>query len=196
MKKQLSCHQFKNVYQKLGIDLTKLGCVMLDLKPLSNMYSIEEEGAGVSLHYSKNKNRFWIDGWVVGKVAHITLLFGLLENGHVIEKEIEQVLKGWELKEVEIEDISYFDSPYNDEDYYCVVARIKTTEKLLEGHRRLEFLPHINTFAGYKPHMTICYLDKSIGEGGRDATIKEFKKLWVGKKLKVSKINIGNAPTD
>ena len=188
---QLSSHQFKQVYEWLGINLNKLGCVMLDLEPLPNMYTIEADGAGVALYYAKNKERFWIDGWVVGKGAHITLLYGLLEEGKNYAPHIEKVLEGWKLDDVEIEDIGYFDSPYPDEPYWCIVAHIKVNNDLLAGHHRLEFLPHVNTFSSYKPHMTICYLDKAQGEAYRDRMIAEFKDLWVGKTLKVKGTNLG-----
>lgn len=192
MVKQLKSHDFEEVYRWLGINLNKLGCVMLDIEPLGNMYSIEQEDANIALYYAKNKERFWIDGWVVGKVAHLTLLYGLLEEAINYKPHIEKVLEGWELNEVEIDHVGYFDSPYPDEPYYCIVAHIKITPELMEGHQRLEFLPHINTFAGYKGHMTICYLDKSQGEGYRDIMIKQFNDLWAGKKLKVKKgINYG-----
>lgn len=189
--KQLNSHQFEEVYKWLGINLDKLGCIMLDLEPLENMYSIEVEGAGVALYYAKNKERFWIDGWVVNKLAHITLLYGLLEEGKNFKMHIERVLENWKLEEVEIEDIGFFNSPYEDEPYYCLVAHIKVNDELLEGHQRLEFLPHVNTFTGYKPHMTICYLRKDSGEKYRDDMIEHFKKLWVGKKLKVKSLNFG-----
>jgi len=189
--KQLNSHMFENVYKDLDINLDKLGCIMLDLKPLDNMYTIEVEGAGVALYYAKNKERFWIDGWVVGKVAHITLLYGLLQTGIAWKNHVNTVLEGWDLNEAEIDHISYFDSPYSDEDYYCVIAHMKVTPELMEGHQRLEFLPHINTFTGYKPHMTICYLRKDQGEDYRDRMIKWFNELWAGKKLQVTGLNYG-----
>jgi len=187
----LNSHNFEEVYKDLGINLDKLGCIMLDLEPLSNMYSIEVEGAGIALYYAKNKERFWIDGWVVGKVAHVTLLYGLLKTGPEWKEYVDAVLKDWDLPEVEIEKIGYFDSPYSDEPYYCIVAHLKVTDKLLEGHQRLSFLPHINTFPGYKAHMTICYLKKNQGEKYRDIMIEQFNKMWAGKKLKVKGINYG-----
>lgn len=52
--KQLSAHQFEEVYKWLGLNLSKLGCLMLDLEPLSNAYTIEAEGAGIALYYAKN----------------------------------------------------------------------------------------------------------------------------------------------
>ena len=190
--KQLNSHNFEQVYKDLGINLDTLGCVLLDIEPLSNMWSIEQDGAGIALYYAHNKTRKWIDGWVVGKVAHITLLYGLLENAHDYEKHIKQVLSDWKLHEVEIDHIGYFDSPYEDEPYYCLVAHIKVTPELMEGHQRLEFLPHINTFTGYKPHMTICYLDKRQGEAYRDRMIEYFNELWSSKKLKIKDgVNLG-----
>jgi 2'-5' RNA ligase len=193
--KQLNSHDFEEIYKTFNINLDKLGCVMLDVEPLKNMYSIAFDGAETALYYAKNKERKWIDGWVAGKVAHITLLYGLLENAHNLSPEIMTVLDGWKMKTVEIDHISYFDSPYEDEPYYCIVAHIKVTDELMEGHQRLEFLPHINTFTGYKPHMTICYLDKAQGEQYRDDLIEYFNECWASKKLKVkSEINLGYKP--
>lgn len=199
--KEIKSHDFPKVYKKLNINLNTLGCVMLDLEPLDNMWSIEVDGAGTALYYAKNPERKWIDGWVVGKVAHITLLYGLMDNAHNLENEVSTVLSGWQLDEVEIDHVGYFDSPYDDEDYYCIVAHIKVTDDLIEGHQRLELLPHINTFTGYKPHMTICYLakkeDKEQSEKYRDTMIEYFNDLWAGKKLKVKPtINLGYKPSE
>lgn len=190
--KQIKSHDFEEVYKWLGLNLNTLGCVMLDLEPLPSMYSVVWEGSGVALYYSKNKERFWIDGWVCDKIPHITLLYGLLETAKNYESHIEKVLADWKLDEVEIDQIGYFNSPYPDEPYYCIVAHIKVSDELLEGHQRLEFLPHVNTFAGYKPHMTIAYIDKNQGEEYRDRLIVEFNQCWKGKKVSVkSQINLG-----
>lgn len=192
MSKNLSAHKFQDVYTQFGIDLNSLGCVMLDVVPLDTMYTIEADGAGVALYYAKNKARFWINGWVVGDKAHVTLLYGLLAPAKNYGRHIEAVLEGWKLESVEIEDVGYFDSPYPDEPYWCIVAHLRVTEELLEGHNRLEFLPHINTFTGYKPHITVCYLDKRQGPDYRDRLIEEFRGLWIHKKLKVKEeLNFG-----
>ena len=193
--KQLKSHDFAEVYKWLGINLNKLGCVMLDLDPIEVPRDMIDGFTHYpkfqdKLYFAKDKERFWIDGWVVDKVPHITLLYGLLDEAKNYEPHIEQVLKGWRLNEIEIEDVDYFNSPYEDEKYYCIVAHIKVTDELLEGHRRLEFLPHINTFAGYKPHMTIAYIKKD--EEFRDDFISNLKTELVGKKLKVKEeINLG-----
>lgn len=187
---QISSHQFPEVYKNLGINLSKLGCVMLDLEPLDNAYSIEVDGAGVALYYAHNKERFWIDGWIFDH-PHVTLLYGLLYEAKNYESHIESVLTGWKCDEVEISDIGFFDSPYDDEPYWCLIAHIKISDELMEGHQRLELLPHINTFTGYKAHATICYLDKRQGEEYRDRMIEQFKQMWIGRKLKVKELNLG-----
>jgi len=190
--KQIKAHDFKEVYEWLGINLDTLGCVMLDLEPLEGISSPESEGGAGALYYAKNKERFWIDGWVCDKTPHITLLYGFLETAKNYQPHIEKVLVGWDLPEVEIENVSFFDSPYTDEAYYCIVAHIKVSPKLLEGHERLQFLPHIDTFAGYKPHMTIAYISKNEGENYRDNFINDLNNKLRGKKIKVKKeINYG-----
>lgn len=185
---KIKAHDFPEVYQWLGINLSKLGCVMLDLEPIENINLVK--GTMEGKYYAKNLERFWIDGWVFDE-PHITLLYGLLEEAKNYAPHIEKVLEGWKLDEIEISDISYFDSPYPDELYYCIVAHIKVTDELLEGHERLSMLPHLKTFPGYKAHSTICYLNKNQGEEYRDKLIEQYKLLWVGKKMKVKSINLG-----
>lgn len=190
--KQFNSHNFEDVYKKLDINLDTLGCVMLDLEPLGSM------GGAVTLatdlYYSNNPDRKWINGWVAGKIPHITLLYGLLDNAHNWEKYINLVLNDWKMDTVEIDHIGYFDSPYSDEDYYCLVAHIKVTQELMEGHNRLEFLPHINTFTGYKPHMTIGYIRKD--EELREDYLQRLGDFWNGKKIAVETgVNLGYKPT-
>lgn len=164
---------------------------MLDLEPLGSMAGMVR--AKADLYYTKNPERKWINGWVAGETPHITLLYGLLDNAHNWESYITTVLDGWGLDTVEIDHIGYFESPYEDESYYCLVAHIKVTPELMEGHQRLEFLPHINTFVGYKPHMTIGYINKN--ERLRDDYLERLNNFWCGKKLKVqSGINLGYKP--
>jgi len=198
--KQLSSHNFKEVYQWLGIDLNKLGCLMLDTEPLelpNHIIQDWETGAGVNfdtffkevfMYKAKNKDRFWIDGYV-GNEPHLTLLYGFLTKAKNYKPHIEKVLEGWGMKTIKIADVGFFESPYEDEPYYCVVAHIEVTDELLEGHRRLEFLPHINTFTGYKPHITIAYIKKD--EHARNIFIEDLKSSLVGKEIKIKGLNYG-----
>lgn len=197
--KHLSSHQFPEVYKSMNINLSKLGCVMLDIETKISHYDsglIDKFYLQASvdfdnlLYYSKNKEHFWIDGWIADKCPHITLLYGLLEQAIDFAPYIEKVLQDWKLKEVEIEEISFFDSPYLDEEYYCIIAHIKKTSELLEGHKRLSFLPHINTFADYSPHLTIAYIKKE--DWVRDSIITDLKKALIGKSLRIKeRVNLG-----
>jgi hypothetical protein len=48
-------------------------------------------------------------GAVAEKEAHVTLLFGLLENGNVWKDKVDTVLDGWALDTVMIKDVTAFD---------------------------------------------------------------------------------------
>lgn len=194
MSDQLSSHKFESVYKDLGIDVDTLGCIMIDVKPSASMMDADSEVKDI-LYTSKDPKRKWIKGWVVGDTAHVTLLYGLLGNGHTWKKQVDKVIGDWSIKTVEIDHIDHFESQYEDEPYYCIVAHIKVSEKLLEGHERLQFLPHIDTFTGYKPHMTIAYIkkDKKI----LNETIKWMNDMWQGKQLKVEEgLNYGYKPDE
>ena len=183
--RELNSHMFQEVYNNLGINLSTLGCVMLDTELIE--LAIPKD----YLYYSKNQDRFWIDGLVCDKKAHVTLLYGLLTSAQNLKPHITKVLDDWLYDTIEIEDIGYFDSPYKDEDYYCIIAHIKKTDNLLEGHKRLEFLPHINTFSGYRPHLTLCYIKKDVQI--RDNIIKQLKDSLINKTLKVTNLNLGKS---
>ena len=180
---QLNSHLFEPVYKALKINLDTLGCIMLDVFPVKGI-EIKEDW----LYYTKDKKKFWIDGFTFNKIAHLTLLYGLLKSGQTWKKYVKAVLKGWEMDTIEIENIGYFNSPYKDEPYYCIVAHVKVTDLLMEGHQRLEFLPHINTFSGYKPHITLAYVKKD--EKIRDSVIAMFNNM-VGYKLPIKGLNYG-----
>lgn len=189
--KQLSSHKFKDMYEAEGIQLDKLGCVMLDTEPIPmpKMYELEIP----EVFYKspdQSKGRFWIDGYVADRTPHITLLYGLLTPANEQPENVARVMEGWSMPTVTIKDFGFFDSPMDDEPYYCIVGHIEVTPLLLEAHQRLSFLPHINTFAGYRPHITIAYVKKD--EAIRDRIVNDLNKLFAGKELKtVPELNLG-----
>ena len=193
--KELKAHNFPEVYQSLGLNLNTLGCVMLDLEPISINHWLGQDSVTAYIqsfpfHKSLNPERFWIDGYVADKTPHVTLLYGLLQTAKNYKWHIDQVLAGWSLPEVEIEKFGYFPSPYPDEEYYCVVGHLKITPELQEGHERLCMLPHLKTFPGYKAHVSIAYIKKE--DVARDNLIADLTREFVGKKLKVSPtLNLG-----
>jgi hypothetical protein len=179
-----NANQFRYIYKHEGIDLDELGCIMLDLEVY--ILKIFEES---SLYYTKDPKKFWINGFVANKTPHITLLYGLLQSGNKYRTYIDEVLKGWSIKTVTVKEVGYFESPYENEPYYCIVAHIDITPELLEGHERLQMLPHIDTFPGYKAHMTLAYIRKD--EKLRDETIDVYNTELKGKELKVKGLNYG-----
>lgn len=183
-KKEFNSHDFEDVYKELGINVDKLGCIMLDLSPVGLPQFPGEEN---DLYYSKS--RFWIKGYVAAKTPHVTLLYGLLKPGLEWKKQVDAVLKGWSIKSVKIKKIDYFESNIKEEPYYCIVAHVDITPNLLEGHQRLELLPHINTFPDYKAHFTLAYIKKD--EIKRNLIIHLLKNQLEGKELKVTKLNYG-----
>lgn len=191
MEKQLSSHDFKEVYEREGIDLTKLGCVMLDTQPLRKpaMYDFEIPEA---FYKSPNPDMFWIDGYVADKTPHVSLLYGLMTPAYEQPENIEAVMEGWSMPEVTIKEFGYFPSTMKEEPYFCIIGHVEVTPKLLEAHHRLSFLPHINTFAGYKPHVTVAYVVND--EGIRDRIVNDMNKLYAGIKLSTkSELNLGSA---
>lgn len=184
--RDLSANDFPHVYASLGIDVNKLGVVMADTEPIpiSELVTKPEP----DLYHAADPAHFWIRGAVGEKGAHVTLLYGLLQHGTKIRGEINEVLSGWTLDDVTIEKLGIFNSPYVDEPYKCIVAHLKLTPELLEGHARLELLPHINTFLKYRPHVTLAY----VKAGTEKRWMRELGNGLIGKKLAVTQLNYGS----
>ncbi len=188
MNKQLSAHKFKAVYEELGYDLSKLGCIMYSLDSTNVESAVSEVITDSDTYYAKNKDRFWIDG-IVANNAHVTVLYGLLRSGMEMKKHVDAILKGVDVKDVVVDNVGVFASPYENEDYYCIVAHLKISPELQEAHDRLTFLPHINTFPGYKGHSTLAYIKKD--DKRLSAIIETLNKQLSGKSLRVTGIDYG-----
>lgn len=189
---EIKAHDYKEIYEMLGYNLSKLGCLMLDTEPILTEY-YEYYQDDITTYFpeykAKNKDRFWIDGYVADKTPHLTLFYGFLQEAGCYKKHIEILLKDTNIGSVKIETIDYFESPYEDEQYYCIVAKVEKTEDLLYAHNKMMLLPNIQTFPDYKPHITIAYIVKD--EVIRDRFIAQLKKELVGKELKVLGLNYG-----
>lgn len=141
---------FPGVYEDLGIDTGNLGCVMIATDPLVISDVIKEAD-----YYYSDEHK-WVNGNVSENVPHVTLLYGLMRSGPELKKHIEAVLGSWDYPDIEIDSVGFFYG-HNGE-YLTLIAFVKVTEGLAEGHQRLSLLPHINTFGTYKPHITLAYL--------------------------------------
>ena len=141
-----------SLYERLGINMAALGCVMLDADPLDVHGQFPES--------------FWYYGDLPGRrtggpepETHVTLLFGLLENAHVWRDHIDEVLDGWEPPALlQIHEFGVFPG----QGYDVVVGHVHNDKELRDAHNRLSVLPHINTFP-YKPHITVGYVHPGVG---------------------------------
>ncbi len=165
----------------MGINISDLRCVMADVEssPFQDVVDIKDE----YLFRSPDPEKAWMDGCVCKENPHVTVLYGLMDN-YEVEWNVKKVLEGWTVDEIKIETIEYFEG----DDHYCVVGKVEVSEELLEGHQRLELLPHINTHAPYIPHVTIAYVQKD--EGILSEVMKSLSKLE-NTTHKVTDINMG-----
>jgi len=188
----IKAHDYKEIYTMLGYNLSKLGCLMLDTEPIKTVY-YEIMQDGVTTYFpeykTKNKDRFWIDGYVADKTPHLTLFYGFLQEAKCYKWHIEKLMEDTSISSVTIEDVDYFESPYEDEKYYCIVAKVAKTPELMYAHNKMMLLPNIQTFPDYKPHITIAYIIKD--EEIRDRFIQHLKTELVGKIIPVTGINYG-----
>lgn len=149
---ELSGYDFEDVYKDLHISRLNLGCVMMDTEKLPE-FTINED----LLYYSKNPEMKYVQGQVSDRSPHVTLLYGIQPG--VKKWHVDRVLEGWELPEVKVKYIDHFDPELPNDPYYCVVAHLDV-EDLIPAHKRLSFLPHVNTYQDYKAHLTLAYIDK------------------------------------
>jgi 2'-5' RNA ligase len=175
--KEVTSYDYPQVYESLGIDTDKLGFVMLDTKPFEVTKYVE--GGEDDLFYGEAGS--FKDGAVAEKTAHVTLMFGLMENANDWKKEIGIVLDDWSIRNVEIQEVGYFSN--DDSEDVPIVAHVKPTDKLLEGNMRLKLLPHINTFPDYRPHITLAYVKND------PAVVKKWVST-LGKELNGKRVSI------
>ncbi|QLF83412.1 RNA ligase [Rhodococcus phage NiceHouse] len=168
------------MYEDLDIDLSSLGCIMLDLEPIKLTLPT------AWLYKSEDERRFWIDG-LVGQKPHATLLYGLLPG--VKKWHVDSVLEDWWTGSVRVKSIGFFDSPYEDDPYYCIVAHLDSLwdnagDSLTEANERLSLLPHVKTFSGYKAHVTLAYIrrDEKILKDSILALTKQLDEISLATK--------------
>jgi 2'-5' RNA ligase len=181
----ITAGQFPAVYEALGIETQKLGCIMLDIMELDfSGFDLDDS----DLYYSQYQD--FVQGLVADHKAHATLLFGLMESGQKMKFFVDQVLEGWKQPEkIKIGSLGVFPGKEKDgTEYSCIVAHIEDDGSLEEGNTRLRLLPHIDTFPeGYKAHMTIAYVKP-------EATTEwlEILNPLVGKLVPTTELNYGS----
>lgn len=146
----MGINDFKNVTDSLNIYPNELGAVMLDFEPV-NEQIIPEEWC----YYTSKQDLWWVKGWV-GSSAHLTLKYGFLKKAYELKDQINALIGDIALPHVEIEDATVFAQP--DADYVVIILRLLEDPTLLELNRRLSYLPHIDTFTPWLPHVTMAYV--------------------------------------
>ena len=153
----------------LGIDVSKLGCVMLDVDTPDLSGVIPDEWCYSSPH----PDRHWVSGRQ--KEGHVTLLYGLLQSAHDIRPAVDEVLDGWEPGRIVGAELTVFPSPWEDEPYSCIVSELTLTPELRDAHARLSLLPHINTHPTYRAHVTLAYVHKDRERDAVTALRRHFR---------------------
>lgn len=174
-----SIHDFKSVTDGLDIYPNELGAVMLDFEPVEdNIIPPEWE------YYSPNQDDWWIKGWV-GDRAHLTLKYGLLQQADEWSAEIKALLSGLDNPQVTVSGATNFQEPRNP--YSAVVLTVEDSPDLMEFHRRLSYLPHVDTYTPWVPHITMAYVLKNYAEQATTMVNEQMR----GRKLISTGINLG-----
>lgn len=188
-----TAYDFPQVYERVGMQLGHFGCIMLDVEPVpvTDILSVGEDWKGDTDWFYESENPLlrYVRGPVAEHGAHATLLYGLTpdDNAGVEQRDsVDELLAGLDLSSVTVDEVSYFPGQFG-EPYACVVAKLRTSGDLGEANRRLRFLPHIDTFVEYKPHVTLAY----VHEGQRDRAINRLHVALRGKTLKATGIDYG-----
>lgn len=178
---EVKATDFASVYEELGIDTGRLGCIMIDTKAVKVDDVIPEE----ALFYSEDQE--YVKGIVSQTVPHIALLYGLMRSGLELRRHVSSVLTGWNLPELEVDKVSFFYG--KDDTYITIIALIKPTPELLEGNARLRLLPHIDTFGEYHPYLTLSYVKADSDWQGYVDTLNE---RYSEQKIESIALNFGN----
>lgn len=165
----MTAHNYADLLGTYGVNLNDLGCVMLEVVPLP-VVAWAGEDAPEDLWVSSPEGHPW--SWVKGPVAesgaHVTVKYGLLEKAYEPRSEdaVHRLLADYEPGMVlKVGSIDVFPEPSVSElGYACIVARIDD-EQLRGWNAALSMLPHVDTYADYKPHLTLGYVRKEYAEG-------------------------------
>lgn len=180
----LSAKSFPQVYEFLGIDTGRLGCIMLDTQPI-----VVSDIIPTADLYVQEDAEDYLKGYISEETAHVTLLYGLLRSGQELKNHVDMVLAGWSAESVTIEKVGFFyGEDENGTQFITVVAFIEPDVNLLEGNARIRLLPHIDTFPEYHPHITLAYVKDSAEWNEHIAVLNE---RYAGKKVPVVRLNYG-----
>jgi hypothetical protein len=188
----VTAYDYPAIYERIGMTGPgKLGCIMLELEPIpvhrmlggdmfAPRYFWPSDDPQGRMSYAK--------GPVANNGAHATLLYGLTpnESAGVSQREsVDELLDGLDLSSVAVQDVGYFPGQFGLP-YACVIAHVSSPD-LIEANRRLRFLPHVDTFLDYRPHVSLAY----VHADDRDSAVATLSDSLVGLTLAARGVNYG-----
>jgi hypothetical protein len=157
-----SASQLPHLYSSLGISVDRLGVVMLRFEGSESLVDPSMGLKAEHLYESPVADRKYLRGEPHVGVSHSTLLYGLLPG--VRPEHVQEVMQGWEppiavtSSAIEVFHPAFPKGDPDHQAYGCLVALLDPNEEMLDAHKRLSLLPHIDTFPEYKPHVSLAYI--------------------------------------
>ena len=144
-----------------GMDTPDLECVMLDLGELDVRTPFGAAWNEDELFYGDIPKLKYAQGAVAEDEAHVTLLFGIHPSGTYVT-DVMEALGDWEPEDIYIQEVSYFPSNVEGQDYTVIIGKVQLTANLMLARKRLETLDFTDKFAdNYRPHVTLAYIKGS-----------------------------------
>lgn len=140
-----------------GLGVKDLECVMLEVAPFDIERAMGDAFKQEDLFYGDIPELTYAQGMVGDHDSHLTLLFGI-HPSHDYEMNVHLALDKWDLPQLLINEIGFFPSRHEGQDYVTIVAHVGKTAALLSGHQRLTELPYSNDYSEYRPHITMAYI--------------------------------------
>lgn len=172
-----------------GLDTPDLECVMLDVEelPIHEMYGRDIHEKDFFYGPADEPKLRYAQGPVAEQSAHLTLLFGIHPSETYID-DVMNALGDWTPDEIFVDQVGYFPSNLKGYDYKVVVGQVKPTANLMLARKRLETLPHTNSFTEYKPHITLAYI---TGDADVDTWVRRMNVYLKNRVLTPISLNLG-----
>jgi hypothetical protein len=140
-------------FVKESINGYAYGCVMVDYK-FENWSSLLDSINTEDIYKVEGKN------YGLQPRPHLTLLYGIHDT--VTDEQIQNCFQDTTEEDfkVKISGVSLFENPEFD----VVKLEVVKTPILEEVNKKLSELPNSNQFPEYKPHITIAYVKKGLGQ--------------------------------
>ena len=139
----------------------EFGCVMVDYN-FENWSNLLDSISQDDIYRVEGKN------YGLQPRPHLTLLYGI--HKEVTDEEVQSCFDGMTEDDfkVQIDGVSLFENPEFD----VVKLGVVKTDRLQQVNEKLSELPNSNQFPEYKPHITLAYVKKGLGQKYADPNYK------------------------